>query len=520
MASLTGTKIKNTYDSLLKTTDSEPLGGGVRTISDGLGNESALRIASTAVSVAGTLNADGDVTLQSDLSLNGKLYHTSDDNTYFNFPIVDNIELVTGGTQRLLVTNDEVNVANDLIVGEATTLGTSLSVGGNYFSENGDISLTNGDLTVGGTIYAASNITHFGDNQTNLEFATGQFKVNTGGLARLSVTDSSTQVTNPLIASSSLAVSGAATFSGALNGTLSTAAQTNITSVGTLISLAVSGNAAFDTNTLFVDAANNRVGIGTDNPSAALTIKGTTPFIRIERDGVQTWQIQNNTLVVNNGLSFNNITNGTTPLFLDASNDNVGIGTSSPVEKLTINGTVGFQQSGTQTYHIAPSGGNLIFVQSGVKEIMSVTANGLTFNGDTSSANALDDYEEGTWTMGIAFGGASAGVTYSSNTGSYTKIGRQVTVNGRLTLTSKGSSTGIFEITGLPFTIGSENEYNCAASLGYLDNISFADWIGAWGVNGTTVIKFRDTTAGVQTDIDDTNIANNSGIIFSLTYFV
>jgi hypothetical protein len=32
---------------------------------------------------------------------------------------------------------------------------------------------------------------------------------------------------------------------------------------------------------------------------------------------------------------------------------------------------------------------------------------GLTFNGtDTAAANALDDYEEGTWTMGVSFGGA------------------------------------------------------------------------------------------------------------------
>ncbi len=31
-------------------------------------------------------------------------------------------------------------------------------------------------------------------------------------------------------------------------------------------------------------------------------------------------------------------------------------------------------------------------------ERMRVTTDGLTFNGDTASANALDDYEEGTWT--------------------------------------------------------------------------------------------------------------------------
>jgi hypothetical protein len=50
-------------------------------------------------------------------------------------------------------------------------------------------------------------------------------------------------------------------------------------------------------------------------------------------------------------------------------------------------------------------------------EICRVTINGLTFNGDTAAANALDDYEEGTWTMGVSFGGASVGVTYINNAG-------------------------------------------------------------------------------------------------------
>jgi hypothetical protein len=70
-------------------------------------------------------------------------------------------------------------------------------------------------------------------------------------------------------------------------------------------------------------------------------------------------------------------------------------------------------------------------------ERVRITDNGLTFNGDTAAANALDDYEEGTWTMGVSFGGASVGVTYNANTGTYTKIGRQVTVNGILNFQAK-----------------------------------------------------------------------------------
>jgi hypothetical protein len=57
------------------------------------------------------------------------------------------------------------------------------------------------------------------------------------------------------------------------------AAQTNITSVGTLSSLTVSGDATFDTSTLKVDSANNRVGIGTTSPSYLLEVAGDASFL-------------------------------------------------------------------------------------------------------------------------------------------------------------------------------------------------------------------------------------------------
>lgn len=50
-----------------------------------------------------------------------------------------------------------------------------------------------------------------------------------------------------------------------------TSIGTNITTTGTLT---VGGNSTFDTNTLFVDSAGNRVGIGTVAPSTALEVTG------------------------------------------------------------------------------------------------------------------------------------------------------------------------------------------------------------------------------------------------------
>lgn len=62
-----------------------------------------------------------------------------------------------------------------------------------------------------------------------------------------------------------------------------------------------------------------------------------------------------------------------------------------------------------------------------------------------------NDHDEGLWTPGISFGGGTAGITYSTQKGIYTRIGKLVTAQFSITLTSKGSSTGIACITGLPF---------------------------------------------------------------------
>jgi hypothetical protein len=149
-------------------------------------------------------------------------------------------------------------------------------------------------------------------------------------------------------------------------------------------------------------------------------------------------------------------------------------------------------------------------------ERFRITPNGVTFNGDTAAANALDDYEEGTWTMGVSFGGASVGVTTSVNTGTYTKIGRQVTVNGFIVLTSKGSSTGDATITGLPFTVG-----NYSAPTLRLENITFTNQFQGYADVATTLILLQEVTIlGANTNLTNADFANNSSIMVSATYFV
>lgn len=72
----------------------------------------------------------------------------------------------------------------------------------------------------------------------------------------------------------------------------------------------------------------------------------------------------------------------------------------------------------------------------------------------SANANTLDDYEEGTWTPTLTF--ATPGdlaVTYSTQSGFYTKIGRFVSIQCNVAASSFTHTTasGQFRISGLPF---------------------------------------------------------------------
>ena len=59
MATLTNTKIKDTYDGLLKTTDNDVIGASEKVITDGLGNASVLSIGTASASFSSDIEVNG-----------------------------------------------------------------------------------------------------------------------------------------------------------------------------------------------------------------------------------------------------------------------------------------------------------------------------------------------------------------------------------------------------------------------------------------------------------------------------
>ncbi len=106
------------------------------------------------------------------------------------------------------------------------------------------------------------------------------------------------------------------------------------------------------------------------------------------------------------------------------------------------------------------------------ENIRLISEGGLTFNGDTAVANALNDYEEGTWTPAFgATGGSFTSVTYSLQSGRYTKIGNRVFIECRLQITAHdvGTASGGLLVTGLPYTVNSPTGIGGNVALSNID---------------------------------------------------
>ena len=449
-----------------------------------------------------------------------------------------------------------------------------------------------------------------------------------------------------------------------LGGTLSTAAQTNITSVGTLSSLAVSGNLTVDTNTLFVDAANNRVGVGT-------TSTNTNNFLQVSKslnDGVVASVENINTgtaayaeLQVRNSATNNTgaarlmalgsayttaggfvqdsavlasdidlggglsvmtranadirfYTNGHTNerMRIDSSG-RVGIGTTSPSAPLEVNvglnslkisgrdtyidstidsananiyvtqtgvgdfsqesghlvlqartqgtvyrdiifagglsngealmtilgqGNVGIGVSPSAKLHVnGPAGNQIRYTSPNVTNIFGVTgtdegtigtitnhpltfstngsermrilsSGGLTFNGDTAAANALDDYEEGTYTPSYATSGGGESITYDSlRAGTYVKIGGLVYFNIMMRTDAFSGGSGNIYVS-LPFTAGGGIQQ--VATAGEADGWTTDCPTSAYISSGANIAILQRVSGTGTTPITTANITNSS----------
>jgi hypothetical protein len=240
-----------------------------------------------------------------------------------------------------------------------------------------------------------------------------------------------------------------------------------------------------------IDSSGN-VGIGTSSPSSKLHVVGSFQ-IGSASDYIRFVQTNTSTFGVLGG------TAGDYVYFMDTANKRIGIGTSSPSQKLDVVGS--------------------IEVSDGI------------YLGGTGSANHLDDYEYGTFEP--TYTGSTtnpSGVTYDptvGNEGYYVKVGRAVFIQINIRTDAISSvGAGNLGISGLPFPAASVSGQGGYGSFAVGQSTDFAGEAPSSGcvAEGATEIQlfYRLTSDGNSSSSQCTDLGTggNANLVrISGTYY-
>ena len=231
---------------------------------------------------------------------------------------------------------------------------------------------------------------------------------------------------------------------------VTTAKVADDVAISTTGTIATSADLTVGGTDFFVDTSADKVGIGT---STANELHQKLTIYSSAEAGIQ---FQNN----NTG-----VTNSTDGCRISVFEDDIQYTNYETAGKHMFNGG-----SGTATrLEIEADGdvnvktGNLVIGTSGKGIDFSATANTST-SGASMSSELLDYYEEGTWTP-TAYGGTTAGsFSATAQAGVYTRIGRIVYGEIRISSGSLSGAAGTMQFGGLPFAIGGTG-YGCSGSF-------------------------------------------------------
>ena len=259
----------------------------------------------------------------------------------------------------------------------------------------------------------------------------------------------------------------------AADGTSAQVLSTNGT--GTL-SWATAGSSQWTTTGSDIYYTTGKVGIGTATPAYALDVARSG-------NGISARFTQgSNPAIIYNAAAWVYFSAGTdlaNAIGINPSATTIAL-TADSVDRLTVD-TAGASVTGLLDISAASSG------QIKFPATQNASAN----------ANTLDDYEEGTWTPTV--GGTA---TYSTQAGTYTKIGRLINIRFQLIISSLGTGSTQF-MTGLPYN----------ATTGGQGVVSYATGVAS---NFYSIVSHIDNSTQIAFN---TTSSLGSGINYQATVF-
>ena len=130
----------------------------------------------------------------------------------------------------------------------------------------------------------------------------------------------------------------------------------------------------------------------------------------------------------------------------------------------------------------------------------------------SADPNTLDDYEEGTWTPSLG-----GNTSYTSQDGTYTKIGRVVFFRGMIVVNSIGTGS-TFQFSGLPFNVAHVGAYSVQVTANSVTNIVSASAdTPSTALSSVRIMSRTAASAGATTNAI---FGNSTEVLFSGFYFI
>lgn len=153
-------------------------------------------------------------------------------------------------------------------------------------------------------------------------------------------------------------------------------------------------------------------------------------------------------------------------------------------------------------------------VAQGGSGVATLATGKLVLGAGTSNLSTVRYVTKTSFTPKMTFSGASVGITYTSRSGVYQRVGNLVFVSISIVLSNKGSSSGIAAIQSLPFAVDNTYGYLCENQV---QNITFAGYVDS--LFNTVSILMASNVSGIATALlTDTSFTNTSSMIFTGWY--
>ena len=153
---------------------------------------------------------------------------------------------------------------------------------------------------------------------------------------------------------------------------------------------------------------------------------------------------------------------------------------------------------------------------SGYLAIYATTGGAAAFINDGGTTGTFASHTAfASWTPTLQFGGAAVGMTFTTQVGTYVRVGNLVFVNFFLLLSAKGSSTGTCTVGGLPFAAAAATNHIFAWPLiGYsLSTIPAGNQLYCSVVAGASALSLRNhAPTAALASLTDANFGATSTI--------